>query len=30
MFDLDKLSKLRFGMSAVPKVEGQPGIYKEK
>jgi hypothetical protein len=30
MFDLDRLSKLRFGMSEVPKVGGQPGIYEEK
>lgn len=30
MFDLDRLSKLRFGMSEVPKVGGQPGTYEEK
>ncbi len=30
MLDLDKLSKLRFGMSEVPKIGGQPGIYEEK
>ena len=30
MLDLNKLSKLRFGMSEVPKVGGQPGIYQEK
>jgi len=30
MFDLDKLSKLRFGMTEVPKIGGQPGIYQEK
>jgi hypothetical protein len=30
MLDLDGLSKLRFGMSEVPKVGGQPGAYQEK
>src|SRR5712664_1640568 len=30
MLDLDKLSKLRFGMSEVPEVGGQPGTYEEK
>lgn len=30
MLDLDKLSKLRFGMSEVPKIGGQPGTYEEK
>ena len=30
MLDQDKLSKLRFSMSAVPTVGGQPGIYQEK
>ena len=30
MFDLDKLAKLRFGMSEVPKTGGQPGTYEEK
>ncbi|MGH8359835.1 MAG: hypothetical protein ACRESF_20300, partial [Pseudomonas sp.] len=30
MFDLNKLSKLRFGMSGVPKIGGQPGTYEEK
>jgi len=30
MLDLDKLSKLRFGMSEVPPIGGQPGIYEEK
>jgi hypothetical protein len=30
MFDLDKLSKLRFGMSEVPTIGGQPGTYQEK
>jgi len=30
MLDPDKLSKLRFGMSEVPKVGGQPGTYEEK
>ena len=30
MFDLEKLSNLRFGMSDVPKIGGQPGIYEEK
>src|SRR5258708_22463383 len=30
MFDLRKLSKLRFGMSEVPKIGGQPGAYEEK
>jgi len=30
MLDRDELSKLRFSMSEVPKVGGQPGIYQEK
>lgn len=30
MLDLDKLSTLRFGMSKVPKIGGQPGTYQEK
>jgi hypothetical protein len=30
MLDLDKLSKLRFGMSEVPKIGGQRGTYEEK
>jgi hypothetical protein len=30
MFDLAKPSKLRFEMSEVPKVGGQPGTYQEK
>jgi len=30
MLDLDKLSKLRFGMSEVPKIGGQHGAYEEK
>ena len=30
MLDLDKLSKLRFGMSEVPKRGGQRGNYEEK
>lgn len=30
MFDLDKLARLRFGMSEVPKIGGQPGAYEEK
>ena len=30
MLDLDKLSRLRFGMSDVPEIGGQPGIYEEK
>jgi hypothetical protein len=30
MFDLKQLSKLRFGMTEVPAVEGQPGDYEEK
>jgi hypothetical protein len=30
MFDLEKLAKLRFGMSEVPKIGGQPGTYEEK
>src|SRR6266849_5572170 len=30
MFNLDKLSKLRFGMTEVPKIGGQPGAYQEK
>ena len=30
MLDLDRLAKLRFGMSEVPKIGGQPGTYEEK
>jgi hypothetical protein len=30
MLDLEKLAKLRFGMSEVPKIGGQPGTYQEK
>jgi hypothetical protein len=30
MFDLEQLSKLRFGMTAVPEVGGKPGDYEEK
>jgi hypothetical protein len=30
MFDPEKLSKLRFQMTAVPTVGGQPGDYEEK
>jgi hypothetical protein len=30
MLDQNKLAKLRFSMSEVPKVGGQPGIYQEK
>jgi hypothetical protein len=30
MLDPDKLSKLRFAMSEVPEIGGQPGIYEEK
>jgi hypothetical protein len=30
MLDLEELSKLRFGMSRVPEVGGQPGMYEEK
>jgi hypothetical protein len=30
MFALEKLAKLRFGMSEVPKIGGQPGTYEEK
>ena len=30
MLDLDQLSKLRFGMTQVPKIGGQPGIYEER
>jgi hypothetical protein len=30
VLDQDKLSRLRFSMSEVPKVGGQPGIYEEK
>jgi hypothetical protein len=29
MLDLEELSKLRFGMSEVPEVGGQPGTYEE-
>jgi len=29
MLDLDGLAKLRFGMSEVPKIGGQPGTYEE-
>jgi hypothetical protein len=30
MLELDKLSMLRFAMSEVPKIGGQPGTYEEK
>jgi hypothetical protein len=30
MLDLEQLSKLRFGMSEVPKIGGQRGVYEEK
>jgi hypothetical protein len=30
MLDLERLAKLRFGMSEVPKIGGQPGTYEEK
>lgn len=30
MLNLPKLSKLRFGMSQIPRVGGQPGQYEEK
>src|SRR5215831_14891909 len=30
MLDLEKLSRLRFDMSEVPKIGGQPGTYEEK
>lgn len=30
MLDLEELSKIRFGMSEVPEVGGQPGTYEEK
>jgi hypothetical protein len=30
MFDLEQLSKLRFGMTEVPELVGQPGDYEEK
>jgi hypothetical protein len=30
MFDLEELSKLRFGMSNIPTVGGQPGSYEEQ
>lgn len=30
MLDQDKLSKLRFSMSEVPRSGGQPGVYQEK
>src|SRR5216683_4285752 len=30
MLDLEQLSKLRFGMSQVPVVGGQPGTFEEK
>lgn len=30
MFDLEKLSKVRFAMTHVPEVGGQPGTYEEK
>jgi hypothetical protein len=30
MFDLEQLSKLRFGMSEVPEIGSQPGDYEEK
>lgn len=29
MFDLEEVSKLRFGMSNIPTVGGQPGSYEE-
>src|SRR5437588_12872813 len=30
MLDLNELSKIRFGMSEVPKIGGNFGIYEEK
>jgi hypothetical protein len=30
MLDLEQLARLRFGMSEVPKIGGQPGAYEEK
>jgi hypothetical protein len=30
VFDLEELSKLRFGMSEVPNIGGQPGSYEEQ
>jgi len=30
MLDLEKLAKIRFGMSEVPKIGGQPGTYEER
>lgn len=30
MYDLKKFSKLRFGMTEVPEIGGQPGVYEEK
>jgi hypothetical protein len=30
MFDLEQLSKLRFGMTDIPEVGGRPGDYEEK
>ncbi len=30
MFDLEQLSKLRFGMTKVPELVGRPGDYEEK
>jgi len=30
MFDLEKLSKLRFGMNQVAQIGGQLGTYEEK
>jgi hypothetical protein len=30
MLNLDRLSKLRFGMNDVPTIGGQPGAYEEK
>lgn len=30
MLDLEQLSKLRFGMSTVPQLGGQPGTYEER
>jgi len=30
MLNPHKLSELRFGMSEVPKIGGQPGTYEEK
>jgi len=30
MLDLKKLAKIRFGMSEVPKIGGQPGTYDKR